>query len=81
METFLPENYHPGQVVYVMYRNPHTQSVATIQEAAIVNDPYHPDQLALFLFDAYYPITTELAIYTSKEEAEEAYQHYFGDDD
>ncbi|MET3696402.1 transcriptional regulator of the spore photoproduct lyase operon [Bacillus oleivorans] len=78
METSLPEDYHPGQVVYVMYRNPHTQSVATIQEAAIVNDPYQPNQLALFIFDTFYPVTNELAIFKTREEAEEAYQDYFG---
>ncbi|HWO78282.1 MAG TPA: transcriptional regulator SplA domain-containing protein [Bacillus sp. (in: firmicutes)] len=78
METSLPEDYHPGQIVYVMYRNPQTQSVATIQEAAIVNDPYHPNQLALFIFDTFYPITNKLSIYRTREEAEEAYQDYFG---
>lgn len=40
--------YSPGDIVYVLYRNPHTQNVAMIQEAAIVNDPDRPGKLAVF---------------------------------
>ncbi len=72
-------SYHAGDVVYVMYRNPHTQSVANVQEAAVVNDPENPSQLAVFLYDTYYPLTEEMAVYRSEAEAEQAYQHYFGE--
>ena len=33
------QSYNAGDVVYVFYRNPHTQDVANIQAAAVVNNP------------------------------------------
>ena len=72
-------SYQPGEIVYVIYRNPHTQNVANIQSAAVVQNPENPQELALFLYDDYYPLTEELAVYRSEMEAEEAYQFYFGD--
>ncbi|MBM7715803.1 transcriptional regulator of the spore photoproduct lyase operon [Bacillus thermophilus] len=77
MNIFEPP-YSPGDIVYVLYRNPHTQNVAMIQEAAIVSDPDHPGQLAVFLYETYYPITEDMAIYRTEEEAEKAYNYYFG---
>ncbi|TMU88238.1 transcriptional regulator [Bacillus sp. BHET2] len=71
--------YQAGDVVYVIYRNPHTQSVANVQEAVVVNDPEHPYELALFLYETYYPLTHEIAVYSSEEEAENAYSQSFGD--
>lgn len=71
-------SYTPGDIVYVFYRNPHTPNVANIQEAAVVHDPENPGQLAVFLYETYYPLTDELAIYHSIEEAETAYSDYFG---
>jgi transcriptional regulator of the spore photoproduct lyase operon len=71
-------NYTPGDIVYVIYRNPHTQNVTNIQEAAVVQNPEEPGNLALFLYETYYPITNELAVYKTKDEAEHAYQYYFG---
>ena len=35
-------SYNPGDIVYVFYRNPHTQDVANIQEAAVVKNPENP---------------------------------------
>ncbi|QED49375.1 transcriptional regulator SplA domain-containing protein [Cytobacillus dafuensis] len=70
--------YKAGDIVYVFYRNPHTQNVANIQEAAIVNDPENRDQLAVFLYETYYPLSNEMAVYSTEEEAEEAYHYYFG---
>lgn len=70
--------YAAGDIVYVFYRNPHTQDVANIQEAAVVNNPEDPTELALFLYDTYYPLTDEVAVYASEVEAEQAYQQYFG---
>ncbi|GAF63211.1 transcriptional regulator SplA domain-containing protein [Alkalihalobacillus trypoxylicola] len=72
-------SYHAGDIVYVLYRNPHTQDVANVQAAAVVNHPEQPDQLALFLYETYYSLTDELAIYTSEEEANHAYEYYYGD--
>ncbi|ONK23538.1 transcriptional regulator [Bacillus sp. VT-16-64] len=77
MNIFEPP-YSPGDIVYVLYRNPHTQNVAMIQEAAIVSDPDQPGQLAVFLYETYYPITEDMAIYRTEEEAEKAYNYYFG---
>lgn len=71
--------YMEGDSVFVFYRNPHTQDVANIQEAAVVNNPEAPDELALFLYETYYPLTNEVAVYASEAEAERAYQQYFGD--
>jgi transcriptional regulator of the spore photoproduct lyase operon len=70
--------YNAGDIVYVLYRNPHTQDVANIQEAAVVNNPEKPGELALFLYETYYPLTNEVAVYSNEAEAEQAYQHYFG---
>lgn len=70
-------SYSPGDIVYVFYRNPHTQDVANIQEAAVVNNPENPNELAIFLYETYYPLTNELAVYSSEEEAKAAYDYYF----
>ena len=71
--------YQAGDIVYVFYRNPHTQDVANIQQAAVVNNPENPNELALFLYETYYPLTSEIAVYASEAEAEPAYQQFFGD--
>lgn len=73
------QSYHPGDIVFIFYRNPHTQDVANIQQAAVVTNPDNPNELALFLYETYYPLTNEVAVYSSEAEAEEVYQHYFGD--
>ena len=72
-------NYSAGDVVYVFYRNPHTQDVANIQAAAVVNNPENPNELALFLYETYYPLSNEMAVYSSEEEANQAYNYYYGD--
>lgn len=77
MEIFEP-SYAPGDIVFVLYRNPHTQNVAMIQEAAVVNDPDRPGQFAVFLYETYYPLTDEMAVYRTADEAEAAYNYYFG---
>ena len=41
-------DYNAGDIVYIFYRNPHIQDVANIQEAAVVNNPENPEELALF---------------------------------
>lgn len=69
--------YKAGDIVYVFYRNPHTQNVANVQQAAVVNNPENPNELALFLYETYYPLTNEMAIYSSEQEAEQAYEQYF----
>ncbi len=71
-------SYQAGDIVYVMYRNPHTQDVANIQAAAVVNNPENPNGLAIFLYENYYPLSDEIAVYSSEEEARSAYNYYFG---
>ncbi|MGM8212368.1 transcriptional regulator SplA domain-containing protein [Virgibacillus sp. W0430] len=75
------QSYQPGEVVYVIIRNPHAQDVANVQEAAIVAHPDDPSQMALFLYETYYPLTEELAIYKTEAEAEQAYENVFGIED
>lgn len=74
----LNQTYNPGDIVYVFYRNPHTQDVANVQEAAVVNNPENPEELALFLYETYYPLTEQVAVYSNEEEAMQAYEEYFG---
>ncbi|CAI8877627.1 transcriptional regulator SplA [Bacillus pseudomycoides] len=73
------KTYNAGDIVYVFYRNPHTQDVANIQAAAVVNNPENPNELALFLYETYYPLSNEMAVYSSEEEANQAYNYYYGD--
>lgn len=74
------QNYRAGDIVYVFYRNPHTQDIANIQAAAVVNNPEKPDELALFLYETYYPLSNEIAVYFTEEEANQAYNYYYGND-
>ncbi|HEY2419847.1 MAG TPA: transcriptional regulator SplA domain-containing protein [Neobacillus sp.] len=71
------ESYLPGQIVYVIIRNPHAQDVANVQEAAVVQSPDSPNELALFLYETYYPLTEEIAVYPTATEAEFAYREAF----
>jgi transcriptional regulator of the spore photoproduct lyase operon len=72
------QSYQPGQIVYVIIRNPHAQDVANVQEAAVVQNPESPDQLALFLYETYYPLNDEVEVFSNASEAENAYQEAFG---
>jgi transcriptional regulator of the spore photoproduct lyase operon len=74
----MDQSFQPGQIVYVIIRNPHAQDVANVQEAAVVQHPEDPGQLALFLYETYYPLTDEVAVYSSANDAETAYQEAFG---
>ncbi|RRJ65255.1 hypothetical protein EHV15_21835 [Paenibacillus oralis] len=40
---------------------------------------FAPGELAVFLYETYYPLTSEMAVYASADEAEQAYSYYFGD--
>lgn len=71
-------SFYPGDIVYVIIRNPHAQDVANVQEAAVVRHPDSPGELALFLYETYYPLTDEMAVYRTENEAEQAYQDAFG---
>jgi transcriptional regulator of the spore photoproduct lyase operon len=71
-------SYRPGDVVYVLYRNPHAQDVANVQAAAVVSNPKSPEELSLFLHDTFYELSDELAVFPSEHEAEQAYYESFG---
>lgn len=73
------QTYHAGDIVYVFYRNPHTQDVANIQAAAVVNNPESPKELAIFLYETYYPLSSEMAIYSTEKAANQAFNYYYGD--
>ncbi|WP_062047497.1 transcriptional regulator SplA domain-containing protein [Bacillus sp. JCM 19034] len=62
-----------GQQVYVIYENPHTPSVSTIQEAMIARDPDDPERLTLLFRDFYHPIEEDDAIFATYESAELLY--------
>ena len=72
------QNHGPGEIVYIIIRDPHAQNVAQVQQAAIVQHPEQPNELALFAHDNYYPITDEFAIFSTEAEAEAVYQEAFG---
>lgn len=72
--------YQPGQIVYVIIRNPHVQDVAQVQEAAVVHHPDRPGELALFLYETYYPLDDQLAVFSTASQAEQAYQEAFGEE-
>ncbi|MGE7673662.1 transcriptional regulator SplA domain-containing protein [Lysinibacillus sp. NPDC094403] len=71
------QQYNAGDIVYIFYRHPHIQEVANIQEAVVVNNPDNLKELALFLFESYYPLTNDMFIFTSEMDAEQAYHQYF----
>lgn len=74
----MEHNFSPGEIVYIILRNPHAQNVAQVQQAAVVAHPEKPNELALFAHDNYFPLTDEFAIFTSEHEAEAVYQEAFG---
>lgn len=74
----LIRNFSPGEVVYIIIRNPHAQDVAQVQQAAVVVNPDSPFELALFAHETYYPFSEEFAVFRTEEEAEQAYKEAFG---
>lgn len=72
------QTFMPGEVVYIIIRNPHAQNVAQIQQAAVVQNPDNPGQMSLFIHETYYDLTDELAVYKTEVEAEQVYLEAFG---
>lgn len=72
------QTFIPGEVVYIIIRNPHAQDVANVQQAAVVQNPENPNELALFIHETYYPLTDEFAVFKSETEAEQAFFDAFG---
>lgn len=78
------QSFAPGDVVYIIVRNPHAQSVANVQQAAIVRHPENSKALALFTHESYYEFSKELAVFKSETEAMQQYNEAFessGEDD
>ncbi|GAB0166663.1 transcriptional regulator SplA domain-containing protein [Lysinibacillus sp. CTST325] len=71
------QQYSAGDIVFIFYQHPSIQEVVNIQEAAVVNNPDNPNELALLLLDSYYPLTNDMLIFTSEMDAEQAYHQYF----
>ncbi|CAG9620503.1 transcriptional regulator SplA domain-containing protein [Sutcliffiella rhizosphaerae] len=67
-----------GDTIFLFYRNPHTQNVATIQQANIVPNPHKGGELSIYLYDTYYPLSDEFVFFSSLEEAQSLYNEYFG---
>lgn len=75
------QNYQPGEIVYIIIRNPHAQDVANVQQAAVVQNPDNPLELALFAHENYFPFSDEFAVFKTEEAAEHAYHEAFGSSD
>ncbi|MFT8871564.1 MAG: transcriptional regulator SplA domain-containing protein [Sporolactobacillus sp.] len=71
---------HPGDHVYVICRNPHTASVATIAEAQIVKDEDQAGGKKLLLRDLYYEFAEDDAVFLTREEAERVYRQIYDED-
>ncbi|MYL32846.1 transcriptional regulator [Pontibacillus yanchengensis] len=74
-----PREVNEGDEVYVIYRNPHTPTVANIKQAEIVKHPHNPEDVALFLHEAYHLIEENDALFTSEAAAEDAFKELFPD--
>jgi len=72
------QSFQPVEVVYIIIRNPHAQNVANVQQAAVVQNPDNPDELALFAHENYFPLSNDFAIFKTESEAEQAYNEAFG---
>ncbi|GAB3043941.1 transcriptional regulator SplA domain-containing protein [Virgibacillus ainsalahensis] len=72
------QTFKPGEVVYIIIRNPHAQDVANVQQAAVVENPDKPNELALFLHETYFPLTDEFAVFKTETEAEQVFYDAFG---
>lgn len=71
------QTFTPGEIVYIIIRNPHAQDVANIQQAAVVQNPDKPNELALFIHETYFPLTDELAVFKSEMEAKQLFHEAF----
>lgn len=73
------EQFLPGEVVYMILRNPHTQNVAQVMRAAVVQSLDNPYELALFANETYYPLTDELTVFKSEADAEKESKEALGE--
>jgi transcriptional regulator of the spore photoproduct lyase operon len=69
-------NFQVDDAEYVIYRNSRCQC-RHYRKRRIVQQPKNPEELALFLHDAYNPLAEDDAVFSSFEEAEEIYNQLF----
>ncbi|MFT8361595.1 MAG: transcriptional regulator SplA domain-containing protein [Sporolactobacillus sp.] len=69
-----------GDHVYVICRNPHTATVAMIQEAEVIDSPTKHGDKALVLDDLYYEFAEDDAVFPSFEEAQMIYRQIYDED-
>ncbi|MFB4210504.1 transcriptional regulator SplA domain-containing protein [Shouchella sp. 1P09AA] len=62
-----------GQSVFVIYSNPHTPTVATIQEGYISVDSLGT---SVVVYDYYHTLEEDDAVFASYEDAEQVYNQY-----
>lgn len=62
-----------GQTVYIIYSNPHTPSVSTIQEGYISVDALGA---SVVVYDYYHTLEEDDAVFASYEDAESVYNQY-----
>ncbi|WP_078392129.1 transcriptional regulator SplA domain-containing protein [Shouchella patagoniensis] len=62
-----------GQTVYIIYSNPHTPTVATIQEGYISVDALGA---SVVVYDYYHTLEDDDAVFASYEDAEQVYKQY-----
>lgn len=69
-----------GDHVYVICRNPHTASVAMIQEAEVIENPGKNGDKALLLNDFCYEFAEDDAVFPTFEEAQLIYRQIYDED-
>ncbi|MBM7552553.1 transcriptional regulator SplA domain-containing protein [Thalassobacillus pellis] len=74
-----PTEVNIGDEVYVIYRNPHTPTVANIKQAEVVPHPHQPDNKALFLHDSFHLIEENDALFSNQQEAQAFFNEMFQD--
>jgi transcriptional regulator of the spore photoproduct lyase operon len=72
-----PQEVRIGDEVYIIYRNPHTPTVANIKQAEIVAHPHDTEGKALFLHDTFHLIEENDALFRSEADAETYYNELF----
>jgi transcriptional regulator of the spore photoproduct lyase operon len=79
MDSINQNEVKAEDVVYVIYHNPHTPTVANIKAAEIVQHPNDPNKLALFLNESFHLIEEDDALFSSEATANKAFNDMYGD--
>ncbi|UII54261.1 transcriptional regulator [Cytobacillus spongiae] len=79
MNTIDPREIKAGDEVFVIYNNPHTPTVSNIRAAEIVQHPKDPNAVALFLNETFHVIEDDDALFSSEQDAEQAFEQLYTD--